>query len=112
MYADYTVDGDKVRSKFSELLNDHELYDEESEPTVQVVGSDKEANKIRCLCSARDAASAWQLHCDLREAMIAYLAQLSDGGRLARERVQVIELVIARPVRNLPCFSATYKGPV
>ena len=91
LHADYTVDVDRVRSKFSELLKGHELYDQESEPTVQVVDSDKEALKIRCLCSAKDASSAWQLHCDVRESMVTYLAKLSAGARLARERVQIVD---------------------
>ena len=91
LYADYTVDVDKVREKFSELLKGHDLYDEEKDPTVQVVGSDHQAIEIRCLCSAKDSGSAWDLHCELREEMVAYLASLSDGKRLPREREQQID---------------------
>ena len=90
LQADFTVDVDRVRKKFSALLKAHELYDGESEPSVQVVGSDQQSVHIRCLCSARDASSAWTLHCDLREAMISYLAGLSDGRRLPREREEMI----------------------
>ncbi len=91
LHADYTIDVEEVRQKFGEVVRNHELYDEASEPKVQVVGSDKEALEIRCLCSARDASTAWELHCDVRETMLSYLAQLSSGARLARERVQVVE---------------------
>ena len=91
LHADYTVDVDDLRAKFREILEAHELYDGEGEPTVQVVGSDKEALEIRCLCSAKDSGSAWTLHCDVREKMVRYLAGLSRGARLARERVQVVE---------------------
>jgi small-conductance mechanosensitive channel len=91
LHADYKTDVDKVREKFSELLKGHELYDGESEPKVQVVDSDNKAMELRCLCSAKDASTAWTLHCDLREAMIAYLAGLQDGKRLPREREEVFE---------------------
>ncbi len=91
LHADYTIDVDQVREKFGEVVRSHELSDEESDPTVQVVGSDKEALEIRCLCSAKDASAAWQMHCDVREVMVKYLAELSAGARLARERVQVVE---------------------
>ena len=91
LHADYSIDVDEVREKFGEVVRSHNLYDEESEPTVQVVGSDKEALEIRCLCSAKDASAAWQLHCDVRETMVRYLAELSAGARLARERVQIVE---------------------
>ena len=90
LHADFTVDVDKVRDKFSALLKEHDLYDGESEPTVQVVDSDQQSVHIRCLCSARDSSSAWELHCDLREAMITYLAGLGDGRRLPREREEMI----------------------
>ncbi len=91
LHADYTVDVEEVRKKFAEVLRAHELYDDESDPKVEVVDSDKEALMIRCLCSARDASSAWQLHCEVREVMLRYLAKLSAGARLARERVQIVE---------------------
>jgi small-conductance mechanosensitive channel len=91
LYADFKTDVDRVREKFIELIEDHEAYDGEGEPTVQVIGSTEQAMMIRCLCSAKDASTAWTLHCDLREAMIAYLAGLDDGKRLPREREEVFE---------------------
>ncbi|MGB3800053.1 MAG: mechanosensitive ion channel domain-containing protein [Lewinella sp.] len=90
LHADFRTDVDRVRDKFKELLKGHELYDGESEPTVQVVDSDNVAMEIRCLVSARDSSSAWQLHCDLREAMIRYLANTADGRALPREREEKV----------------------
>ncbi len=90
LHADFRTDVDDIRQKFAELCKNNEHYDGESEPTVQVVGSDKEAIQIRCLASAKDSASAWTLHVELREAMVRYLAGLDGGDRLARERVEVI----------------------
>ncbi|PPK88428.1 small-conductance mechanosensitive channel [Neolewinella xylanilytica] len=90
LHADFKTDVDRVREKFSELLKGHDLYDGESEPSVQVVDSDTTAMEIRCLVSARDSSSAWELHCDLREGMIRFLAGLSDGTALPREREQKV----------------------
>jgi len=42
---------------------------------------------IRCLCSAADASGAWQLHCELREAMVEWLQQLDGGAYLPRKRI-------------------------
>ena len=43
--------------------------------------------KIRCLCSAKDASSTWDLHCELREKMVRFVADLEDGKHLAQERI-------------------------
>ncbi len=91
LYADYFTDVEKIRDKFITLCKENENYDGENEPSVQVVGTEKEAIKIRCLVSAKDAPTAWTLHVELREAMVKFLAGLQDGKRLARERVLVVE---------------------
>ena len=90
LHTDFYVDVDQVRSKFIELCKTNENYDGASEPTLQVVGSDKESVQLRCLVSAKDAPTAWTLHVELREAMIRYLAELQQGEFLARERVQSV----------------------
>ena len=90
LHADFYADVDKIRAKFIDLCKHNENYDGASDPTVQVVGSDKESIHIRCLASAKDAPTAWTLHVELREAMLRYLAGLQQGEFLARERVQSI----------------------
>lgn len=89
LHVDFGVDVDQIRAKFIELCKANENYDGESEPTVQVVGSDKEAIEVRCLASAKDASTAWTLHVELREAMVRYVAGLGEEV-LARERVEVV----------------------
>lgn len=89
IFADPTTDVQKVREKFAELLEKEENYDEEKEPTVQVVSSAKDAIEIRALCSAKDASTAWDLHCKIREKLIAYISRLNDGRYLAKERVHL-----------------------
>ncbi len=89
LHADYKIDVNKVRNKFAELLRASDAYDEEKPPTVQVVDSSKEAIVIRALCSAKNAPMAWDLHCKLREELVAYIAELEAGAYLAKERVKL-----------------------
>ncbi|GAB5517880.1 MAG: hypothetical protein RhofKO_01310 [Rhodothermales bacterium] len=87
LYADYTLDVDRVREKFDALLRADEEWDEEHEPTVQVTSAGDETIEIRALCSAKDPSTAWGLHCRLREQLVAFLRDLDDGKYLPRRRL-------------------------
>ena len=90
LYTDYTVDVEKIRKKFSELLQAHENYDEQKEPTVQAYAMTEHALCIRLLCSAKTSGEVWLMHCELREKMNSYLADLENGKYLPRERQENI----------------------
>ena len=85
--ADYTLDVDAFRATFAELLRQKEDWDEQNEPTVQVTDVDDETIEVRALCSAKDPGTAWDLHCELREELVAYLRDLDGGRYLPRRRV-------------------------
>ena len=87
LHTDYRLDVEKLRTKYKELLEGSELWDESVPPTVQVYECQEETLQIRCLCSAQNAASAWVLHCELREKMVRWLQQLEDGKYLPRKRM-------------------------
>ena len=89
LHADYRIDVSKLRSKFEELLEESEEYNGEKEPTVQVEGITNEVIKIRCLCSAKDYPTTWDLHCKVREKLIKYVAELEDGIYLSRKRIKI-----------------------
>lgn len=78
-YTDYRIDVNKFRKKFSEALKDNDKWGQRTEPVVQVTDMKKETLEIRALCSAKDAPSAWELRCDLREALVTYITQLEKG---------------------------------
>jgi small-conductance mechanosensitive channel len=88
LYLDYTVDVNKVREKFDELLRVSDDWDEENPPVVQVTQFGEEAVEVRALCSAQDAMTAWDLHCHLREQLLNYVRDLNDGSHLPRRRLQ------------------------
>ncbi len=91
VYADHRIDVSKLRSKFEELLRNSDKWDEDEDrsPVVQVFGMDDKALKIRCLCSAKDYPTSWDLHCEIREKLIKYIGDLEDGIYLTKERVEL-----------------------
>ncbi len=91
LYADYRIDVDAVRAKFDELVRGHELYNGDSPPDLIVYAAEDDAIKLRGTVSAENSGNAWTLHCDVREAMVRYIAELEDGLVLPRRRVRVVE---------------------
>lgn len=89
IHADYRIDVPKVRSKFKEILENAEDWDEDNPAVLQVVDTTDKSIKLRALCSAKDANSAWNLHCEMREKLVAYICELEDGLYLTRERIDI-----------------------
>ena len=91
VYADHRIDVSKVREKFEELVRNSDKWDgdEDKAPVVQVSEMDSKSIKIRCLCSAKDYLTTWDLHCELREKIVKYIAELEDGFYLTKERVEL-----------------------
>ncbi|WP_417886826.1 mechanosensitive ion channel family protein [Zunongwangia sp.] len=92
LYADYRIDVQKIRTKFKELLEASDAWDEEKPPVVQVSEVTEKSIKIRCLCSAKDAFTTWDLHCSLREDLVRFIADLEDGEHLATSRIRIQEI--------------------
>ena len=91
LYVDYRVDVDKLRAKFKELLEASEDWDEEHPPIIQVTEMTENSLKVRAICSASTAVIAWDLHCRLREQMVAYIKELEEGIYFTRSRVELKE---------------------
>jgi len=87
LYADYKVDVDKVRQKFLSLLSERDEWEDDGSAKLQVYEMTEKSVKMRALCNAKDASTVWDLHCDLREAMIKYIAELENGTYLSQSRV-------------------------
>jgi small-conductance mechanosensitive channel len=71
--VDWSVPVDELRTEMYRLLQDHPLWDQR-EWVLQV--SDVLPNgllELRGLVSAADAASSWDLRCDIRERLVSYL---------------------------------------
>lgn len=90
LYADYRIDVERVRQRFAELLEQSEDWDREVEPVLQVTGVNEETVELRALCSASNPTSAWNLHCTLREQLVAFVRDLEEGQFLPRRRIVLI----------------------
>lgn len=71
-HLDYRVPVAAIREKFDELVKAHPLWDG-SVANIQVTEANVSSIKVRALVSARNSSQAWDLRCDIREKIIAWL---------------------------------------
>ncbi len=82
IYADFSVAVDDVRSALPEILKASKLWDGDV-CSVQVSDTTETAMQLRVLVSARNAYDLWDLRCEVRERLIAWLQAhfpASSGG--------------------------------
>jgi small-conductance mechanosensitive channel len=71
-YLDPATDVARLRSKLNEVVRANDKWDGRF-CNLQVTDTKPEAIELRALMSARDASIAFDLRCDVREAMLAYI---------------------------------------
>jgi small-conductance mechanosensitive channel len=69
---DYTVDVGALRAKFQEFLNESKLWDKKVS-SVQVTDASEKTVQVRFLMSARNSSQAFDLRCEIREKIIAFV---------------------------------------
>ena len=57
------------------------------QPAEEVTEASEETITVRMWASARDASTAWELHCMLHEQMWIYMQELEEGRYLPHQRV-------------------------
>ena len=72
LYLDYTVPVAAIRQELHQILQDSKLWNGKV-GLVQVTDTTVQAMEIRLLLSADDASLAWDLRCEVREKMIAFI---------------------------------------
>jgi small-conductance mechanosensitive channel len=72
VYADYTLPMDRVRAAATEIVKASRLWDGQV-VNVQVSDAKEQVMEVRVLCSAADSPKAWDLRCEVREKLIAYI---------------------------------------
>jgi small-conductance mechanosensitive channel len=82
--VDFTTPVDRVRAKAEEIAKASPLWDGNL-IKLQVTDSDAETMELRVIMTARSAGDAFDLRCELREKLIAYL-QAELPGALPRRR--------------------------
>lgn len=89
LWVDYTVPVARIRTKLEELAKASKLWDGQV-VNLQVVDSSERALQLRCLVSARTSPEAWDLRCEMREKLIAFL-QDEYPGALPKQRAELVE---------------------
>jgi small-conductance mechanosensitive channel len=88
-YVDYTVPVEKLREKLMEIARASPLWDGRV-VVLQVSDATKDHTvELRALLSARSAPAAWDLRCEVREKLIAYL-QEEYPHALPRTRQEIV----------------------
>ena len=72
VYTDYSVPVDAVRAELPAILARSSLWDGVAHG-VQVTDVTETAMQLRILVSARDATALWDLRCEVREQLLAWL---------------------------------------
>ncbi len=86
LYVDYTVDVDRIRQKLHSLLQESPHWDGKVWG-LAVTDSRERTMELRCLMSAADSSSAWDLRCEIREKLIGHI-QKNYPGSLPRIRAE------------------------
>jgi small-conductance mechanosensitive channel len=89
LYVDYRTPVEVLRRKYVEVLEASEDWDRVQAPRLQVIDTTEDTMKVRVLCSAKDASTAWDLHCHVREELVAYLRDWDGGRYLPRSRMRI-----------------------
>ena len=96
----YAVSVDRLRQKFEEIVHQSPLWDGKV-ARLEVTDVAIDAVELRALVSARNPSQTWDLRCEVREKLVAFLQALprerseSADGPANRE---VVDSEVARPV--------------
>jgi hypothetical protein len=74
LHLDYTVPIDALRAELTRILEASPLWDGKVN-VLQVTDAKEHTVEVRALASAADASIAWDLRCEIREKLIAFVQQ-------------------------------------
>lgn len=87
LWLDFSVPLDKLRTEFERITHGAPLWDKRV-CVMHVVDTSDRAMQVRLLVSAIDSGTAFELRCQIREAMLSFIAANYPGG-LPRVRAEV-----------------------
>jgi len=97
VWVDYTMPLDEIRTALKEIIEPNPLWDKRFW-NLQVTDATEKTMQIRVLATSADSSKGWDLRCDIREKLIAYI-QKHHPQSLPRFRA---EFEGPGPDRNLP----------
>lgn len=99
-YADYTVPVDRVRAKVEEIAKASPRWDGKV-ANLQVTDARPDALELRAVASAANASNAWDLRCELREKLIAFLQSECPEALPKRRQQAVADIAVERPQHGI-----------
>jgi len=87
LYLDYTAPIDAIRARAAEIAENSPLWNRKA-VGVQVTDAREHTIEVRILVSANDAPAAFDLRCEMREKLIAFL-RAEHPGALPRARADL-----------------------
>ena len=94
IYTDYTVPVETIRAKAKEIVEASGLWDKQVFG-VQVTDIKENSLEMRVLVSAADSSKAWDLRCEVREKLIAYIRSEYPNALPRRRTEALIERVVS-----------------
>lgn len=91
VFTDFRVDVDALREEFKKILEGSPDWDRSFQPILQVTGCSNGVLELRGLRGAGSPTASWNLHCLVREWLVAYLRNLDGGAYLPQTRIQVVD---------------------
>jgi small-conductance mechanosensitive channel len=95
LHVDYTVPVARVREKLTEIVAQSKLWDRQV-VNLQVTDAREGTVELRALVSTASAPAAWDLRCEVREKLIAFLQQEFPQA-LPKQRTEV---TLTEPARG------------
>jgi small-conductance mechanosensitive channel len=90
-YVDYEAPIDRLRTAFEEIVKASKLWDGDVQ-VMQVTDITERVLQVRCLASARSAPVAFDLRCEIREKLMAFMRDQCPEA-LPRDRLSLPEAV-------------------
>ncbi|HSV43472.1 MAG TPA: mechanosensitive ion channel family protein [Candidatus Bathyarchaeia archaeon] len=87
LYADYTVPVEALRQELTRILEASPSWDKKVN-SLQVTGAKESTVELRALMSAADSPTVWNLRCEVREKLLAFL-QKNHPQSLPKVRVEM-----------------------
>jgi hypothetical protein len=75
LYVDYMAPVEEIRQKLQEILRVSKTWDKDVW-CLQVTNTGEHVLELRALMSAVDAPTSWNLRCEVREKLVAFLKEI------------------------------------
>jgi small-conductance mechanosensitive channel len=74
LHVDYAADVSRIRRRLEEAARESKLWDG-AVANLQVIDTHPQTIELRALVSARNAPQSWDLRCEIREKLVAYIRE-------------------------------------